>query len=122
MSKCIHLEIPWLPVGPNGSKGLLRMHWTKRRIYFAEWVWKVKVGLDGGEAPGIQRGEIWIHQYRTRLLDEDNLVASCKPVIDALRKCNIIVDDSPDRFSLRVTQEKGGGGYITVNVVEREVK
>jgi len=110
------LTIPALPVGPNGPKGLLRMHWARRAKYNESWKWLMLLWVVRTGQDLVERGEIRIHQYRKRLLDIDNLYASCKPVIDALKGL-VIVDDSPDRFSIKVTQEKGGG-YIVVEVWE----
>ena len=111
------LTIPALPVGPNGRKGLLRMYWTRRRQYFEHWAWMIAAArIESGHFPHVEKGEIKIHQYRKRLLDIDNLYASCKPCIDGLVKCGVIVDDSPDRFTLTVTQEKGAGTYTVIEV------
>ncbi|MAE83558.1 MAG: hypothetical protein CMB80_12520 [Flammeovirgaceae bacterium] len=49
-----------------------------------------------------------ITSYRQRLLDEDNLTASHKWLIDALRdvRCRFIWDDDPDHMTLYVKQIK----------------
>ncbi len=48
-------------------------------------------------APGIPAGKrkVTITARRKRLLDHDNLVAGCKPILDFLKKWFWIRDDSP---------------------------
>jgi hypothetical protein len=44
---------------------------------------------------------------RKRLLDPDNLVASCKPIFDAVVHWGLIFDDDREHLAIEVTQEKG---------------
>jgi len=64
-----------------------------------------------------------ITSYRSRLLDEDNLVASHKWLIDGLRSdwCKFIWDDDPAHMSLQVRQVKAtkATGEKPRTVVER---
>jgi Holliday junction resolvase RusA-like endonuclease len=41
-----------------------------------------------------------------RQLDYDNLVGGCKPLVDALVRAGLIVDDSPDHVAVEYCQEK----------------
>lgn len=50
------------------------------------------------------RFTIHVKSYRTRLLDEDNLVA--KFHVDALRYAGILPTDAPEKTSIQVSQEK----------------
>ena len=51
------------------------------------------------------RRYVFINQKRSQFLDMDNLYASCKVVLDAARKLNLIYDDSPKWIDLHVGQE-----------------
>ena len=102
------LTIDEVPRSPNGPNGLLRMHWARRRRYADGWYWLVFRAM-GGDAHccGELRATVRIHQVRRRLLDTDNLYASVKPVLDAMRKTGLIFDDSAKWCDLTVTQEVG---------------
>lgn len=50
--------------------------------------------------------ECKITSHRKRLLDPDNLVGGMKPLIDAIVKFGMLIDDNPDMCDLRVGQEK----------------
>ena len=47
-----------------------------------------------------------ITRYAARLLDLDNFAGGCKPLIDAMRKRGLIVDDDPASVSLEFAQAK----------------
>lgn len=105
----IQLHIPAVPPGPNGPRGMLRSHWTRRRKVWRKWAMLVRIGMANqaiwGDAHYNRRCQVGIHQARKRVMDQDNLVASCKVVLDVL-KCNgLIKDDSPKWCNLVVTQE-----------------
>ena len=52
-------------------------------------------------------------RYGKQPLDEDNLVGSLKPVIDALRWCKVIKDDSPRFVSIgKIKQKKLPRGEV----------
>jgi hypothetical protein len=106
------------------------MHWTKRRKYFLKWAWLVAAYAECDGHPNdwerlprasrpIDPAAVRIVQYRKRLLDIDNLYASCKPILDALVKCGLIKDDSPDHCKLSVFQMTGKniGTEITIGEV-----
>lgn len=104
------LEIPMIPVGPNGPKGLFRMHWARRRRYFLDWAWAITVAsphwtYEPPEPP--EKAIVRIHQVRGKLMDKDNLYASVKPCMDALVGRKLIKDDKPAHCDLTVTQEVG---------------
>jgi hypothetical protein len=63
----------------------LSIAWLPQRLHLSEPLPRVILA--------VERASI-------RLLDEDNLVAGLKPIIDGLRALGIIVDDTPDRFTL----------------------
>lgn len=59
-----------------------------------------------GEEKGDERIIVSIIMRRVRLLDTDNLYGSAKPLIDCLRTCSLIPDDTEKEIDLKVTQEK----------------
>jgi hypothetical protein len=52
------------------------------------------------------RCELLIISYRRRVLDKDNLYGGVKPIVDAIRDLDLIVDDSPQWLDLTVDQER----------------
>jgi hypothetical protein len=53
-----------------------------------------------------RRSHVTIVRHSSRLLDPDNLVASVKPLIDEIRKANLIADDDPASIKLTVLQSQ----------------
>lgn len=78
---------------------LLRTHWAMRRRRQRRIEWELAAQLAG------QRGKLQLPFAAARIVvtrygcgvepDHDNLVAGGKLILDALRKCNVIADDSP---------------------------
>lgn len=102
------ITIPEIPRSPNGAGGLLRMNWRQREQYFKTWVYWVRSGITWNpDEPVKIKVQVHIHQVRIRKLDKDNLYASCKPVLDALEKLNLIFKDSEEWIELLVTQDTG---------------
>lgn len=94
-----------LPVrGLNGSKGLLRMHWAARRSYQNA----IAAVLRSGAPDRIQGRVVVLYArgYRTQPMDEDNLAASAKPILDGLRAVGVVDDDSPEHVTLRCVQRR----------------
>jgi len=89
------------PPGPNGPKGLFRMHWSRRaklkkRIkteIWAQTVTKPKPRPKGKILVGATR-------YAIKTMDPDNLIASLKIPIDCLVDLKICKDDSPGCLEL----------------------
>lgn len=90
MTQCF--EIPIALPGLNGSKGLIRQHWTSAKK-MKDWLLQqvLEAELRSHE------GQVRITYTRTskRNLDWDNLASSFKHVCDALVKAGVIKDDSP---------------------------
>ncbi len=55
--------------------------------------------------------------HRQRLLDQDNAVASCKPVIDACRKCGLIAGDSRKWLDLTVDQVRDEDERTAITII-----
>ena len=113
------ITVPDIPRGPNSRNGLFRMHWRARKQYCESWHWQIVAAL-GGNVPmcGELKSTVWIHQVRRRMLDTDNLYASCKPLLDSLQKTGVIFDDSPKWCDLRVTQEVGKPVRTLIEVIQ----
>jgi hypothetical protein len=116
----IELHIPAVPPGPNGPRGMLRSHWTKRRKIRDEWYYLVHSAVTDAQAWNYQGSgnpvEVHIHQCRKRLMDQDNLVASCKVILDVLKMMDLIMDDSPQWLTLTVTQEVRRACFTTIEL------
>jgi hypothetical protein len=88
------------------------MHWAKRSKYNKEieravWVAKIKAGVHGRPRFSGVHIKITLRTWRSKMMDRDNAVGACKPVIDALVSLGIIVDDSPEHvLSVSVEERK----------------
>lgn len=60
--------------------------------------------------------QVRIHQARKRVMDQDNLVASCKIVLDVLKWQGLIKDDNPKWCGLIVTQEVRRACYTVITL------
>jgi Holliday junction resolvase RusA-like endonuclease len=85
------------------------MHWAEKRQIRQGYQYELFTRFmatkeDWSEATTKMNMRIII--YRPRLHDEDNMVGSCKPLIDAMRDCHFIKQDSPKWLHLIVEQIK----------------
>jgi hypothetical protein len=103
----ITLEIPRIPPSPNA---LLGFHWRHRHRNSAVWQKEIVYALLTSGQPlqrlPYERARVTIHRQSRGELDPDNLVASTKPILDALRYARVLVDDSPKHLELVVTQAR----------------
>ena len=113
----MRLVLPDVPVGLNGTKGLLRMGWRARSRYNKYWHQLVRSAAIPPGRPPKGKQMVFVSQLRPRLLDPDNLAASCKPILDALVAWKLIKDDSAKHIILRPAQNKGKT-KTTVVVIE----
>jgi Holliday junction resolvase RusA-like endonuclease len=115
----IVLTVSGVPPGPNGPRGMLRSHWTRRRKIQNDWICLIGVTLrDQGiwSVPPVDHFvQVRIWQTRKRQMDPDNLTASCKVILDALKHHGLIKDDSPKWISLVVNQ--GTGKIVRTQIV-----
>lgn len=75
------------------------------------------LGTLQGEGGYSRRLVVRIKSFRVKLLDTDNLVGGAKYFLDGLRYAGLIPDDSPDKITLEVTQEK-----VTKNEERTEIE
>jgi hypothetical protein len=113
----MRLVLPDVPVGLNGTKGLLRMGWRARSRYNKYWHQLVRAAAIPTGKPPKGKQMVFVSQLRPRLLDPDNLAASCKPILDALVAWKLIKDDSEKYIALRPAQNRGKT-KTTVVVIE----
>lgn len=100
---------------------MLRQHWSQRKRKREELWEQVQLAAPQPTPEFTGRVRLIITRQwgkRQRALDPDNLVASCKMLIDCLKKpkgrsrygLGIIPDDSPGDIELVVRQEKAADG------------
>lgn len=90
--------------GPNGPDGFLRTHWASRKRY-GEMVYGLVLG-PGRPTYTCPVGLLFCRGYAARPMDTDNLYASAKPILDALRRAGVFVDDSGEWLALTCEQRK----------------
>lgn len=91
---------------PISNNKFLRMHWAKRHLDKIEWSnlllphYRIRNAVRGNKI------ELTIVVYRVKLQDPDNAVACLKPLIDALKEMNFLVDDNNEWLILKSSQEQ----------------
>lgn len=68
-----------------------------------------------------EKVKLTIFRYGSRLLDNDNLIGGCKPLIDALKEKGLIRDDSPGWIDLHILQTKVKRGEEETIVTIEEI-
>lgn len=102
----LRFEVKRLAPSFNGSKGLIRMHYHAYRKLRDSWTMEL---MSQRRAPLRLHGvHVRINRfYAKQPLDLDNLYASCKIPLDALRHSLVLRDDDPEAvLTLSVKQEK----------------
>lgn len=98
---------------PNASKTFIKENETQADLYLEDLGQAPVVepdprprSLAKGKAQGADTARflVSVKSFRRRLLDEDNLCE--KYHVDCLRYAGVIPDDTPDRTSIEVSQEK----------------
>jgi hypothetical protein len=113
------LIFPGVLPGNNGSKGLLRMHWTARNKLRDQFTWLVKV-LTKNRHQGKVKLNL-TRYYLTQPLDYDNLVSTGKIPVDSIVLARVILDDKESIISEREYKQvkvKTKGEQKTVIVIE----
>jgi hypothetical protein len=104
------------PPGLNGSKGLMRMHWTARKRLAT----KIQLLIRSAGVPPSFKERVRVtygRSFRAEPMDEDNLVASFKLVGDALVRLGILEGDSQEHLELvpKQVQRAGVGPFFTLD-------
>ena len=81
--------------------------WYKERSYSKDWEWELRAACGSKGLPKAdgEKKKIIITSVRVRLLDHDNLVGGCKGLVDAMKRLEMIVDDSPDWVDIEYDQK-----------------
>ena len=119
--RSLTIDIDEIAPGLNSRNGLMRMH---HRAYTAlRNKWQVLVRSQVG-VPALvaDRVHVTITRRTRRKMDVDNLYASAKIPLDAIRKVGLIRDDDPDTVvSLTMRQElKYDGSNTTIEIEPAE--
>lgn len=102
----------------------MRMHWAKYKKLREQWEMIVLAHVMGQRVmpvPSLARARITLTRRSSVEPDADNLRFSWKPVLDALKRCGIILDDKPAVIGTPVCiweKAKPKQGSITVLVEE----
>ena len=114
----LRIELPGLPQLQSGAFG----HWSARRRHDSRW--KQLVALEArGHWPKepLERASLVCTRFSCARSspDRDNLVASFKPLIDALQGV-VIKNDSPEHMTAEYHWEKchRGEGRVVIEVSE----
>lgn len=91
----LDIELLGLPRRFNEGQG---SHWTVRHREAQKWhkrlIGKMIVARASPPLEPLKKASLTLIRYSSRAPDYDGLVQSFKPVVDALKKCLIIADDS----------------------------
>lgn len=122
MSYSLSFELDKLPPSLNV---FMRWHYRKRSAEFKKIKLECQRRITKPESP-LASYHITFTRFTTRALDIDNLVASFKPVLDALVNCGVIQDDKwCTTENLSYKQEKVAKmneHKVRVEVVSKELK
>ncbi len=117
----LEIELAGTPAATNRQLG---KHWATLKRYRDGWKNMVAWAVKGKEPPKpLKRARLTLTRYNYRTLDYDGLVASFKPVVDALKYAGVIQDDGwKHTGAWNVTQEYRPKGQDGVRVVVEELK
>jgi hypothetical protein len=115
-----------MPIDLPSANAILRMHWRKQRqlrTEYRNWLW-ARARCVSHPPEGKQRVTITrILGPRQREFDPDNLPASCKSLIDALRDCKHIGNDTGRDIELVLLEDsanRAAGPAVRVRVEAAE--
>lgn len=94
-----------------------RWHWAKRARYKKRLAAEVAI-LSCGQRLEAVPMFVRITRHSPRKLDYDNLAGGCKPLVDALVKAALVVDDTCDWVVVEYLQDKGEGMTIEIQPLD----
>jgi len=97
-----------IPEVPPSLNRVLRMHWRKRVKLNNNWKLWVRSQMDcAPRCPPGRKMRCTVTLHHSRFYDDcDNRNGACKPLFDALKHWNLILDDSRDFLEATVEQAK----------------
>lgn len=98
-------------------------HWSRGRKDKKDWMRRVAIKLAkmrGLMLPWSSWAIRRIYCSPKREMDFANVVGGAKPLIDSLRDCSIIEDDSPKYFECEYRQEKGDRNVTILTLVKAD--
>ena len=95
-------------------------HWTKKDNETKKWEKAIWAKCQGRPFKAKGKMKVRITSLRTRLLDHDNLIGGAKSLVDAMKRLEMIVDDSPEFVEVEYAQQKVGANQ-SQTVIELEV-
>jgi len=104
---------------------LMRMHHTQVKRFETGIRWQIRANLarlrkEGVEPKATGKRSVHLTRIGAKLLDEDNLAGGGKPIIDALVKEGLLVDDSPQWAELIFSQVPSKDPSLRRTVIELE--
>lgn len=99
----VTLDIPDVPPSPNKVLG---KHWRTVAKEKEKWILWVRAKRPMIYLKPVVKMRLSIILAHSRAYDHDNAFAAVKPVIDALKRWQLIFDDSPEYLDLEVVQTK----------------
>lgn len=91
-----------------------RMHWARRVDEKTTWVYEILTARHGKGLFNKVRKSVQITVYLKRLYDRDNILL--KPVLDALTKTNLIIDDSEKWIELMPIKQIKGEPKVEIEI------
>ncbi len=79
-----------------------RMHWRKRAEIGAQFGQAAFYACKTAKIPNCGRVVVHIENHAISARDQDNLVASMKPILDAIVDANVVDDDDEGHMQIRV--------------------
>jgi hypothetical protein len=81
------------------------MHWAARSKLSKQFETAIRLlARDIPRATG--KRCLTIERHSRGMLDKDGAYGGCKPLIDAVKRCGLIIDDNPKHCDLEVVQVK----------------
>lgn len=103
----ITIEVPLLAPGLNGSKGMIRSHFSAYKKVKDDWTWYVRKACPAWTKAPVPCVINVYRYYAKNPMDADNLYSSTKIPNDVLKICGIIEDDGAQHIAdLRCYQIK----------------